>query len=308
MKKKCLRKVMVFCAFGAFIYLSFIINGRRTHFVHNIIKFATNSSDVLEKSYFTKYVLIWTSPRKNPLFAFGKGNDAFQKRMCLYQNCYITSNKQFMNISRFDAILFHGPEMIKKDPKYYLPTERSANQSYFFVSMESSQVYKVPDNRYDGIFNFTWTYKLNSDIKFPYMVIKDHEGKVIGPNQNIRWINIDDMLRINATIKAKLANKRIAAAWFVSNCKSRSKREKIAKMVIRELHKYNLTVDVYGKCGNKKCPRKYMNKCLQMLQRDYYFYFAFENSFSADYVTEKLKYSLQNYVVPIVYGRANYER
>lgn len=189
-----------------------------------------------------------------------------------------------------------------------MPTERSANQSYFFVSMESSQVYKVPDNRYDGIFNFTWTYKLNSDIKFPYMVIKDHEGKVIGPNQNIRWINIDDMLRINATIKAKLANKRIAAAWFVSNCKSRSKREKIAKMVIRELHKYNLTVDVYGKCGNKKCPRKYMNKCLQMLQRDYYFYFAFENSFSADYVTEKLKYSLQNYVVPIVYGRANYER
>lgn len=305
MRLKWVRHVLLLCAFGALIYLFYITHGFGTYFVETIIRFAKRPA--LEKSPFTKYVLIWTSPKYDPIIYLGEGNETFYKRNCSCKNCYVTANRELFNITEFDAIIFHGPEIMNKNSQY-LPRERSANQSYIFVSMESSDNYKVPDNRYNGYFNFTWSYKLNSDISFAYMIIKDNKSKYVGPNATVSWISIDDMLPINNTIEAKLANKSIAAAWFVSNCKSLSEREKLSEMVISELKKYNMTVDVYGRCGNKKCPVNSMGKCLEKLQKDYYFYFAFENSFSEDYVTEKLLHGLQNYAVPIVYGAANYER
>ena len=44
-----------------------------------------------------------------------------------------------------------------------------------------------------------------------------------------------------------------------------------------------------------------------MLERDYKFYLAFENSICRDYVTEKFFKSMLYSTVPIVYGGADYE-
>ena len=44
-----------------------------------------------------------------------------------------------------------------------------------------------------------------------------------------------------------------------------------------------------------------------MLERDYKFYLAFENSLCRDYVTEKFFNALLFSTVPIVYGGADYE-
>jgi hypothetical protein len=70
--------------------------------------------------------------------------------------------------------------------------------------------------------------------------------------------------------------------WFVSNCGERNTRQKYAQ----ELQKY-IPVDIYGKCGTKKCPRSTETECFEMLNRDYKFYLAFENSICKDYITEK---------------------
>lgn len=43
-----------------------------------------------------------------------------------------------------------------------------------------------------------------------------------------------------------------------------------------------------------------------MLERDYKFYLAFENSLYCDYVTEKFFHPLLHKTVPIVYGGTNY--
>lgn len=40
-------------------------------------------------------------------------------------------------------------------------------------------------------------------------------------------------------------------------------------------------------CGNKKCPRNKAQQCFQMLNRDYRYYLAFENSNCREYITEK---------------------
>ncbi|XP_050682732.1 alpha-(1,3)-fucosyltransferase C-like [Leptidea sinapis] len=53
---------------------------------------------------------------------------------------------------------------------------------------------------------------------------------------------------------------------------------------------------------------RWIEDCLDLLRKDYFFYLAFENSLAEDYVTEKILYPLMHYTVPIVYGGADYSR
>ena len=55
---------------------------------------------------------------------------------------------------------------------------------------------------------------------------------------------------------------------------------------LQELSRY-ISVDIYGACGRKKCPRSSSSRCFDMLNKDYKFYLAFENSNCRDYITEK---------------------
>ena len=87
-------------------------------------------------------------------------------------------------------------------------------------------------------------------------------------------------------------------AWVVSNCKTPSKREDY----VSELQKH-IPVDIFGGCGTKSCPGTRTNsECGSLLERDYMFYLAFENSKCNDYVTEKFYNALSIDIVPIVMG------
>ncbi|CAL4098692.1 unnamed protein product, partial [Meganyctiphanes norvegica] len=70
----------------------------------------------------------------------------------------------------------------------------------------------------------------------------------------------------------------------------------------------HMSIDIYGKCGYLECPRKDQSGCYEMLERDYKFYMAFENSICNDYITEKFFSILQYNVVPVVYGGGDYAR
>lgn len=62
-------------------------------------------------------------------------------------------------------------------------------------------------------------------------------------------------------------------------------------------------MDIYGACGNYKCPRSTADKCFDILDNDYKFYLAFENSNCRDYITEKFFVNaLSRKVLPIVMG------
>nr|XP_021191304.2 alpha-(1,3)-fucosyltransferase C [Helicoverpa armigera] len=258
-----------------------------------------------------KYILQWTKSYAEPFVFMGKGQNGFVSRRCKFANCYVTSNRTYLNsLKDFDAVLFHGPELSTAENSVLLrlPTRRSRKQKYVFVSKESSRMYPLRYTVYNSFFNWTWTYRLDSDIYYGDIVIKNKRGDVIGPKEVMQWFRVEEMEPIKDELKEKLKNKKIAAAWFVSNCKTMSNRGYVAELLQKALLKYNMTVDIYGRCGNKYCPRTHMEQCLRMLENDYYFYLAFENTVVNDYVTEKLLHALQHYTVPIVYGGANYTR
>ena len=73
------------------------------------------------------------------------------------------------------------------------------------------------------------TYRQDADIRKPYDVIqkiKDHPAKGIELNQYIKSYGVDHNYIVQ--------NKTNKVAWFVSNCNSKSGREKYVK----ELQKY----------------------------------------------------------------------
>lgn len=66
-----------------------------------------------------------------------------------------------------------------------------------------------------------------------------------------------------------------------------------------------IQVDVFGKCGNLTTPKENVN---DFLEKNYKFYFAFENTLCIDYVTEKLFKVMDFYIIPVVYAGANFSR
>lgn len=187
--------------------------------------------------------------------------------------------------------------------KLSLPKLRDRHQKYLFFHLESGDNYPICNETYDGFFNWTMSFRLDADIPYPYILIRDSNGNVVGPKRNMKWV--EKMHEVDGNLIQKLSTKSKAAAWFVSNSAAISGRNSYIKSLQKALGPYALQIDIYGSHGPLKCPRL-NNSCNEMLKRDYYFYMSMENSFSVDYVTEKVMNGLNNYAVPIVYGAANY--
>ncbi|KAF7635132.1 Glyco_tran_10_N domain-containing protein [Meloidogyne graminicola] len=135
--------------------------------------------------------------------------------------------------------------------------------------------------------NMSFGFRMDTPGASPYgfAALLDQESK---PNKD----------KLYEYIKKLIAKKNKPIAWFVSHCSTHSGREWIAK----EMQKY-INIDIYGNCGPLQCSKG--GKCLQMLDTDYYFYFAAENSLCLDYLTEKIwDQGLGYFSVPIVLKRS----
>lgn len=253
----------------------------------------------------TKYILIWFKGEKEWAILEEK-SVAFKKSKCLLDNCYVSFNKGYLDndYRNFDAIIINGKSIVSDEvPK--LPEKRYENQIYVFASAESADNYPVCKEMYDHYFNLTWTYRLDSDIPWPYFLVYNMNHEAVGPRINMVWET--EYKPVNSTVKKSLIQKDNFAAWFVSHCYTKSKRESLAYGIISELKKYNHTVHVVGSCTNIDCPFNFVENCVEILNR-FYFYFAFENSLADDYVSEKVLRALAYNTVPVVFGGANYSR
>lgn len=148
----------------------------------------------------------------------------------------------------------------------------------------------------DGLFNWTMTYRRDSDVIQPYGWVQP-----IGPFKlRPQLEEINGEMAQAATRKSAIKKTKLIA-WFVSNCQTRSQREQYVNVLAKHVQ-----VDVYGDCGSLSCDRDNASNCYNVLEQDYKFYLSFENSFCDDYVTEKFFSILQLEVVPIVFGGSDY--
>ncbi|XP_076058653.1 alpha-(1,3)-fucosyltransferase C-like [Oratosquilla oratoria] len=229
-----------------------------------------------------KKILIWNEAYGTTTYGFGSGRGPFVRAGCRVDTCFMTANRSLTRIQDFDAIIFHFRSTEKKD----LPTARSPHQRWVFYETESaSYIYQDPAI-YNFLFNWTFTYRHDSDIVFRYGKVKS-----IQKTRN----------NVTSVQDYSLGKTRLAA-WFVSHCSTRSGRERYV-MDLKE----HIKIDVYGKCGPYQCSRKNQTSCYKMAAKKYKFYLSFENSLCLDYVTEKFFSILRYDLVPVVFGLGKYE-
>ncbi|XP_053138495.1 alpha-(1,3)-fucosyltransferase 7 [Hemicordylus capensis] len=215
-------------------------------------------------------VLLWDWPFRQPLNITGD--------ICatLYhiEGCRLISNRSLYG--QVDVVAFHHREL--QGRKASLPKSKGPEQAWVWVSLESPS-YTADLSRWNSTFNWTMTYRQDSDIFVPY-------GELVPrPSDHL-----------------DIPQKTGLVCWVVSHYHRSQKRAQLYRNLSR-----HIKIDMYGKASQKPlCPA-----CLLQIISQYKFYLALENSVHRDYITEKLwRNALMAEAVPVVMGppRSNYQQ
>lgn len=211
-------------------------------------------------------VLLWYWPFDTPFSLTGD--------VCWDQyripGCRLVSRRSLFPAA--DVVVFHNRELLQRHGDLPFDLPRPAGQRWAWMSLEAP---RSNLKRYSNVFNMTVSYRRDADVTIPYGELEAAEtgGRPTG---------------------AAPSNKSFLACWVVSNYKRHHKRSK----VYREL-KALIPVQVYGR--RTKTPLS-SEALLPTISRCY-FYLAFENVISRDYITEKLwRNSYQGGALPVVLG------
>ena len=166
-------------------------------------------------------------------------------------SCVLTINKELT--SKAACVVFYSKHVRFKG---IAPPPRQRNSVWVFYAGESPvHLYTkaFADPAWRNQFNWTMTYRRDSDF-------------YCGNGDFIRRpfpVMVADILPTWDT-KTKMA------AWFVSSCKTQSKRDTLVNILKRYI-----SVDVYGQCGEHICKNHRSQYCRDLLTKDYYFYLSF---------------------------------
>lgn len=229
----------------------------------------------------------------------GVGNESFRRNGCPVWQCQVfdyldLERDESLQVGDFDAVVFHDPTWGRD---FEVPTRRSPHQRYVFWSQESP-AFRVDNQlgKLDGFFNWTMTYRWDSDIVHPYgwMVPLNSSAVPMNP-EPAQLKGLLAQTRAEGAVNYAKGKSRLVA-WIVSHCDSAGGRDDY----VQRLKEY-VDVDIYGKCGKLQCNRSDDGACRRMVERDYKFYIAMENSYCLDYMTEKLFEQIHyNYVLIVV--------
>ncbi len=194
----------------------------------------------------TKHVLLFTSYFDMKTWGMPLGRDAFSR--CPVSNCRLTNDRTDMpSISDYDAVLFHLRDVNTNVRRVAVPNQRKRrpSQRYVMFLMESPQHDGFKYSKFKNFFNWTMTYRLDSDIPHPYGRVVEKEGAdgfsyVPYLSEVGQWKHKFDRDKFVSSLSNRseefraLARRPKAVAWIVSNCAVESDRESY----VRELRKY----------------------------------------------------------------------
>ena len=189
--------------------------------------------------------------------------------------CRVTNN--LSHFSQADAVVYHARDKINWR---FARRNRRRRQRFVFTLWEPPTY--TPDlHSFKKFFNWTMTYRSDSDIVAPYYFGSSyvHRSSVfyqmmLRENPNLRSRTADHRPSNETLAKKKLG----IVAGLVSNCGGFSRR----LAIVRHLRKL-IDIKIYGKCG-EPCPP--LIDCRQYIAQNYYFFLSIENSLCTDYTSK----------------------
>lgn len=238
-----------------------------------------------------KKILYWNSAvtlpitKRNNNFGMGVGRDQYKLAGCPVWQCETSEDRT--NLLQYDAILFNQRQWNGDD----IPEVRSPHQRYIFFSYEPPLL-EIEDEEYfwasmaGPFFNWTMTYRWDSDIVHPYAWIEPNGSIPLHPTEDDLQRLITESSSVNYA-----AGKMKMAVVFTTNCNQVTSGR---KEMIEHLMSL-IQVDSYGSCGNLTCGSQPVldrtpeedESCLQTAAQNYKFYLAFHNSLCLDYTPER---------------------
>lgn len=218
-------------------------------------------------------ILVWHWP-------FGRsysldGNKCL--KMYNISRCLLTDDRA--DFSAADVVVFHHYELSRGLSSVPLHLDRPTSQHWVWMSLEPP-VNNVNLTHFNGLFNWTMSYRRDADISIPY-------GQTMLGGDNLSF--------------PAAPNRSCFASWVVSKYKPQQTRAAFYQRL-----KKHIPIEVYGRWNKKPLPDKKLlptiSNCL--------FYLSFENSEKKDYISEKLwRNAFQAGAVPVVLGpnKATYE-
>ncbi|CAL4235740.1 unnamed protein product, partial [Meganyctiphanes norvegica] len=146
-------------------------------------------------------------------------------RECPSHQCELVYDHRFLESA--DAVIFHPIDLL---PDYNMPEVHRTGQPWVFFSLEAppavEEDQKVNLAGLGGIFNWTMTYRQDSDIVVPY-------GRIV-PKLGINPTNAQGKLT-NTTGRDYWSGKNpnMLVAWMVSHCATTSRREWFVKEIVK---------------------------------------------------------------------------
>uniref|UniRef100_H2XUB6 Fucosyltransferase n=1 Tax=Ciona intestinalis TaxID=7719 RepID=H2XUB6_CIOIN len=177
---------------------------------------------------------------------------------------------------------------------------RRPNQAFVWWSRESAwtatYLYRKSLDDFDDYFNWTMTHRRDSDVNgmlYPFVARDFVKTRLKSEDQR------KDNQEMEPKIRDVIARKTGVVAWVASNC-ALTEGAKQRFIVVQQLQRLGVGVDIYGHCGNLTFGSKGFYPTLA----DYKFYLAFENGVHCrGYITEKLWFNaFYSGAVPIVWG------
>lgn len=223
-------------------------------------------------------ILLWPTMYKGLNSLKYTGKALFKD--CLHLTCTVTNDRT--RSKDVNAIVFPWDE---RHHFQGMPKRENSTQYWVFESREIPNL-RITDHIYDkyrNIFNWTMSYRKDSDIQNPCIKFRHFRTNVRKPKQ----ILIDIMKKKNKF-----------AALFV---KYKGKTQQTA--FIEEL-KTHIPIDIYEE--EVQCAKSEYDECIKIMAESYKFFLLFENNLAKDHISEKMLSYIGRPSVPVVYGGGDY--
>ncbi|XP_064599088.1 alpha-(1,3)-fucosyltransferase 7-like [Liolophura sinensis] len=212
-----------------------------------------------------KLILLWTK-----FF----NNDGWMKdnvfEQCPVSSCGFTSDKG--QLQKSHVVVFHSRNINDE----YLPTQKWPHQRWLLFNVEPPYLSSMLPQKYNSLFNWTMSYRQDSDFVYSYNQVSPHDGG-------------------SSFTKVEVGTKTKLAIAIISNCFAINNRLEYVRELQTHMH-----LDFYGKCAGRPC---FDAECNDAAMKKYKFFLAFENGNCLNYITEKFWNALLTFdAVPVVLG------